>query len=70
MSRESILIILGVLIAVSPWCGLPLAVLTWILLVLGLAIAFVGFTLRARAKAMRESLASLGSHVADPSSRP
>lgn len=49
MTRESILIILGVLVTVSPWSGLPLRVLAWILPVLGIAIAFTGFTLHTRA---------------------
>ncbi|MES2226104.1 MAG: hypothetical protein V4480_04845 [Patescibacteria group bacterium] len=48
MKRETILIILGVLIVLSPWSGLPLAWLSWVLPVLGLAVAAIGFTLRAR----------------------
>ncbi|MEO6536127.1 MAG: hypothetical protein ABIT47_00405 [Candidatus Paceibacterota bacterium] len=55
MSRESILMILGVLVAVSPWSGLPLAILVWILPVLGIAIAFIGFTLRTRANSIKEA---------------
>ncbi len=50
MSRESILIILGVLVLIAPWSGLPLAWLEWILPILGLAIVFTGVTLRMRAK--------------------
>ncbi|MDB5190408.1 MAG: hypothetical protein JWN49_734 [Parcubacteria group bacterium] len=61
MSRESILMILGILVAISPWSGLPLSILAWILPLLGLAITFIGFTLRTRAHAVR---------VKDTSSRP
>ncbi|MDB5245583.1 MAG: hypothetical protein JWN90_688 [Parcubacteria group bacterium] len=64
MSRESILMILGILIAISPWSGLPLSILAWILPLLGLATAFIGFTLRTRATN------ALRSTTNDTSSRP
>ncbi|MDB4992527.1 MAG: hypothetical protein JWL75_772 [Parcubacteria group bacterium] len=50
MSRERILIGLGVLILISPWSGLPLTWLMWILPVLGLAVIVIGFTLLTRNK--------------------
>lgn len=49
MKRESILIVLGIIIMLSPWAGIPLSILRWILLILGLAILFIGFTMRRRA---------------------
>jgi hypothetical protein len=58
MSRESILMILGVLVAVSPWSGVPLSILAWILPVLGLAVVFIGFTLRTRITVLRQKEAS------------
>jgi hypothetical protein len=48
MSRETILIALGVLIAITPYLGLPLKVLGILLPILGLITAFIGFTLRSR----------------------
>lgn len=48
MSRESALIILGILVAVSPFVGLPLSVLAWILPVLGILTAIIGLALRLR----------------------
>ncbi|MDB5266094.1 MAG: hypothetical protein JWM39_807 [Parcubacteria group bacterium] len=35
MTRERLLMLLGILILVSPFVGLPLTILTWILPVLG-----------------------------------
>jgi len=40
--------ILGALVFVSPWVGIPMAWLQWALLVLGLAIIAIGVTLRRR----------------------
>ena len=48
MSRESILIILGILVIVAPWSGFPLAWLKWAFLIFGLAVVLIGFTLRRR----------------------
>jgi uncharacterized membrane protein len=48
MSRESILILLGVLFILSPFVGLPLYVLAWVLPALGLAVAGIGVSLRSR----------------------
>lgn len=50
MSRESILIVVGVLLMVSPFVGLPLAILMWFYLALGLLIALIGTSLRLRKK--------------------
>jgi len=48
MSRVTTLIFLGILIALSPFAGLPLYVLAWILPVLGIMVILTGISLRAR----------------------
>lgn len=40
--------VLGALVLISPWSGLPLAWLEWVLLVLGLAIIGTAYFLRPR----------------------
>ncbi|MEK7511148.1 MAG: hypothetical protein AAB582_02850 [Patescibacteria group bacterium] len=50
MSRESMLIIVGVLLMLSPFVGLPLAILMWFYLAGGLLIALIGVSLRMRRK--------------------
>lgn len=40
--------LLGVLVALSPFSGLPLAILSWILPVLGLAVLLIGITTESR----------------------
>jgi VIT1/CCC1 family predicted Fe2+/Mn2+ transporter len=45
MKREKILIILGVLTALAPFYGLPSSYLTIILLLYGLSITYIGYTL-------------------------
>lgn len=54
MTRESILSIIGVLIALSPWSGLPLAWLSWFLLPAGVLVAVIAFTLRPRSQRIAE----------------
>lgn len=46
MSRSLMLMILGGVVLLSPFFGLPLAILTWILPVLGLAVLAIGFSYR------------------------
>ncbi|MES2668703.1 MAG: hypothetical protein V4644_03385 [Patescibacteria group bacterium] len=48
MSRSLMLIIAGSLILLSPFAGLPLAILTWILPVLGLIILAIGVSYKRR----------------------
>lgn len=48
MNRETVLIALGVLVLISPWSGLPLSWLAWILAGIGLAVVGIGLTLRPR----------------------
>ena len=56
MSRESILIALGVLIALTPYSGLPLSILAFVLPVLGLLVGAIGMTLRVRhTRAVRQA---------------
>lgn len=46
MTRESVLIALGVLIGVSPYLGIPLSMLGVVLPVLGLIVIAIGVMLR------------------------
>jgi len=48
MARETMVIILGALVALSPWSGLPLSWLSYGLVVMGLLLILIGSTLRAR----------------------
>lgn len=48
------LMVLGALVALSPFSGLPLAILTWILPVLGLIAVAIGFSYRTRAPKVQE----------------
>lgn len=50
MSRERLLIIFGLLVLLSPFVGLPLAILRWILPVLGAAVVLIGITNAMRRK--------------------
>jgi hypothetical protein len=45
MSRENFLILLGVLILLSPFAGLPMSILAWILPILGILVLVIGITL-------------------------
>lgn len=47
MSRESTVILFGFLVAVSPFIGLPLSILSFVLPILGALIVLIGITLRA-----------------------
>jgi hypothetical protein len=47
MSRESILILLGILTILAPFSGLPLSWLEFILPAIGLAVAALGYSFRA-----------------------
>lgn len=48
MSRARTLILLGVLIALSPFLGLPVWILMWVLPILGLMVLLTGVSLRTR----------------------
>ena len=70
MSKEGTLITLGILIAVSPFLGLPLSFLAFALPILGAITLFIGYTIRKeRVTAHRETpaIAPPASHEA-PSS--
>lgn len=45
MTRQHVLIVLGILVLLSPWSGIPLALLAWILPVCGITIALLGYSL-------------------------
>lgn len=66
MARELLLITLGILIALSPYLGLPLWILNILLPVFGIAVAAIGFVARANLK-RRDGTASLPSY--DPPAR-
>ncbi|MES2995165.1 MAG: hypothetical protein V4681_03985 [Patescibacteria group bacterium] len=59
MSRESLLIIIGALLMISPFTGLPLSILMWFYLALGLIVALIGVTLRIRRKRRAERTSSI-----------
>jgi len=46
MTRETVLIVLGVIVAASPYLGLPLSILSILLPVLGLTIIIIGVMMR------------------------
>lgn len=46
MKRENVLIVLGILVAISPYIGVPLSILGFVLPTLGLLIAIVGVMMR------------------------
>ena len=46
MTRESVLILLGIFVTITLFIGLPLWLLKWILPFVGLVIIFIGYTLR------------------------
>lgn len=48
------LMILGGVVLLSPFSGLPLSILTWILPLLGLAVLAIGFSYRERAEKLSE----------------
>ncbi|HEX5774771.1 MAG TPA: hypothetical protein VFY28_02330 [Candidatus Paceibacterota bacterium] len=46
MSRESMLILSGVLVMLSPFSGFPLSLLTWFYLFVGLVVTLIGVSFR------------------------
>lgn len=50
MSRDRLLIIFGLLVLASPFVGLPLSVLSWVLPVLGASVALIGLSYVMRKK--------------------
>lgn len=64
MSRESVLILVGALVILSPFVGLPLQVLAWVLPVLGLVVVGIGIALRSRRrKELRARVAPPAEHL-------
>lgn len=55
MSRETILVLAGLLVALSPFVGLPLRILAWALPVLGVIVIVIALTLRSRRRFERAS---------------
>jgi len=46
MSRESVLILLGVITAFAPFSGLPIVWLLWILPIVGICVVIIGISLK------------------------
>ncbi len=53
MTRETLLLIFSILIGISPFVGLPLTVLSWILPILAFGIFAIAYQMRLRRKARR-----------------
>ncbi|HRH24401.1 MAG TPA: hypothetical protein PK109_02325 [Candidatus Paceibacterota bacterium] len=51
MARSSILILLGILVLLTPYLGLPYAWLMVLLPILGLCVLLIGITLRGKRRA-------------------
>ena len=62
MSRESILLILGALVIISPWSGLPPTWMEVLLVLLGLGVVVIAITLRRRGV----KTVAPAPHVAEP----
>ncbi len=54
MSKESTLILLGILLIVTPFAGLPEFLRTTLLVVLGLAVVLIGISLKARMRGVKK----------------
>ena len=54
MSRTGTLVLLGILVALAPFVGLPLSVLAWVLPILGVMVLLTGISLRARRAPVEE----------------
>ena len=66
MTRESTLIVLGILVSISLFIGLPLSLLEWVLPLVGLLIVGIGVTLRKKRlieSVAKEAEESVGTHV-------
>lgn len=67
MSRNSTLILLGILIVLVPFSGLPMAFRTFLAVILGACVAGIGVALRSReARNRRQSAEASVSPVAPP----
>lgn len=64
MSRERLLMLIGILVLVSPFVGLPLTILTWVLPLLGGLTLGIGasYAMRKRNQSNPQQHAQLISH--------
>lgn len=72
MTREHVLMVLGALVLLSPWSGIPMEFLEWALLLIGLAIIGIAFTMRKRAdddRALPSAPAAAFPSAQEPQSR-
>jgi len=67
MSRAYVLIILGVLIALAPFVGIPLSWLMWGFPIIGFVTAFIGFSMRRPAAPKDSSLELVASEISSAS---
>lgn len=66
MTRENVLILLGALVILAPFSGLPLSWLSFILPILGAGVVGIGILMRA----VRRRAASVSSYEANQSNTP
>jgi hypothetical protein len=55
MSRENLLIIFGLVVALAPFMGLPISWLSVLLPLCGVMVVIIGWTVRSRRKALSAS---------------
>jgi hypothetical protein len=67
MSRTSTLILLGILIALMPFSGLPIAIRTFLAVIFGACVAGIGVALRAREARSQKQSAEASLSPATPS---
>lgn len=68
MSREGIIMVLGVVVILSPFVGLPYAWLFWVLPIIGIAVFALALSLRVRRQRARAVVVTPQSHEQEPSS--
>jgi hypothetical protein len=56
MRRENVLLFIGLFIFISPFIGLPMSVLSWLLPLSAVGVLGIGYTLRARSAYTKASL--------------
>ena len=70
MSRSSTLILLGLLIVVTPFSGLPISLRTFLIVVMGAFVVAIAFLLRTREVQDAQSVAQSTAPESSPASTP
>lgn len=52
MQKRTVLVVIGIIIALSPFAGLPYSALMWLLPILGIITAVLAYPFRARPRAV------------------